>query len=643
MQFWGSFIFLVVLMNLWRLIFMVSEYPFLSIKNGWLYLSAFFVGFRLDAVVASYLTIPIGLLLILKMFWRKEGLLKKVLYAYLIFVSFCISLVNLVDIFTFMEMNSHLNYLTVRSYVTQKDSMAFIFEEYPVFWAILILLFFSWLVFRVYRKGYSSMRDRHSSPGKKIAGAILTVILLGTAIRGGWQERPIDWGHAMFSQDFLSNQIALNGLFLFGRSAVQFSSENKIPDMVNFYDEAKAFGVTRDLIKTSDADFVDDHSLIRRNHAAEPKDYNVVLVLLESHTGLFCGYMNEGTPSITPNLDRLAKEGVAFTNCYANGKRSAHGIGSTLMSWPTLPGLPLISRVESVGNVPCLGTSLRDLGYETLFMYGGDPQFDNMKGFVKANGFDRVIERKDFSPDDEGTKWGVYDHYVFRRMLKELDEVQKPAFLTVFTTTNHQPWKFPASYETQVGPVSDTLYHKGLVHRTMSYVDHVIGEFMEQASQRDWYEQTIFVFIADHGLPIIKDRLENIRNANIPFVIFAPGLSLEPEIIDRPVSQVDVAPTILGLINYQKPYYFFGQNVLSSDSTFACRITEDEGYWLEDNYLYTERFGQEANLYKIAYPIQANSELVPPTSPLFSHYQEHFRAYIQTGASLFKGFKPSLK
>ncbi|MCF7823907.1 MAG: sulfatase-like hydrolase/transferase [Candidatus Marinimicrobia bacterium] len=639
LQFWWGFIYLIALMNFWRLIFLLSEFQFLRPGNGWLYFSAFFVGLRLDAVIASYLMLPIAGLLMLRLFKIKEIVFKYLSFTYLVLISFTISLINIVDVFTFMEFNSHLNYLTVRSYVTQKESMAYIYAEYPVIPAVIVLVLLTGFVFTLYRKGDRAIKAKPSTVGMKAVGVLLSIILLGTSIRGGWQERPIDWGQAMFSRDFLANQIALNSMFIFGRSAIQFSSGSKAAELVSYYGADEAFQITRNLLESPETDFVDNHSMRRINRGTAMIKPNIILILLESHSGLFCGYMNGEEHSITPNLDRLAREGIAFTNCYANGKRSAHGIGSTLMSWPTLPGLPLISRVESVGKVPSLGTALKDIGYKTLFVYGGDPQFDNMKGFVKANGFDRVIERHDFSNQAEGTKWGVFDHYVFDRILKEVDEAESPIFLTMFTTTNHQPWRFPSSYETKVGSLPDTLYHSGLVHRSMSYVDHVMGEFMELASQRDWYENTIFVFIADHGLPIAKDQFENIRNANIPFVISAPGLLLEPKLIEQPVSQVDIAPTILGLINYDQSYNFFGQNALSPGTPVVCRITEDEALWLEDGYLYRERFGQKAELYKVTLPIRDEPQAIEVNSPLIPYYQEHFRAYIQTAATLFKGFR----
>jgi len=378
--------------------------------------------------------------------------------------------------------------------------------------------------------------------------------------------------------------------------------------------------------------------MTRQFNALTDKGYNIILVILESHTAAFSGYLHSDKPSITPNLDRLARQGIAFTNCYANGVRSAHGISSIMMSWPNLPGLPLISRTESVNQVPSLASSLKAIGYSTLFMYGGDSQFDNMNGFFSVHGFDRVIDRKDFSPNETGTKWGIFDHRVLNRTLEEIDRSSKPVFLTLFTTTNHQPWEIPSEYETTLPVFPDSLYRHGAVHRSMAYVDYAIGDFIEQAARRDWYNNSIFVFIADHGLNVYKSPFAKVQNAHIPFVIYAPGLDLEPQTITRPVSQIDVAPTLLGLINYTTPFTFFGQNTLSANTGVACKIIGGEAFWLQDDYLYYERFGQEAILYKVEYPIENGRFERVQDSQLFNTYQQNFRSYLQTGSAQFKAF-----
>lgn len=625
-------------MNVWRLAFLISQHSFLQTSNWTLYLWSFLVGVRLDAVVASYLIVPLIGLAILQALLPRKAFFRYFSLAYLFVVTSIISLINLVDLYVFQEFDNHLNFLTLLSYTNQKDSMEFIFEEYPVWRGILGLLLFTSGCIVLYRLVSSRIKSRPSSVFVSISAIVFSLLVLGTTFRGGWQERPIDWGVAMFSNDFTANQTALNSLFFLGRSMVQFSSEQNADKFTHYDDPHEAFLATRDLLTDPNLTYTDDISMTRQFVAADGPKANIVLLILESNTAAFTGYLNSEKHSITPNLDRLAHEGLAFTNCFANGIRSAHGISSIIMSWPNLPGLPLISRTESVNQVPSLASTLKAVGYSTLFMYGGDSQFDNMNGFASVHGFDRVVDRQDFSSSAPGTKWGVFDHIVLNRTLAELDSLSKPVFLTLFTTTNHQPWEIPADYAASIPAFPDRLYRQGQVHRSMAYVDRVIGEFMDEASQHQWYTNTIFVFIADHGLNVHKSPFAKVQNAHIPFVIYAPGLELEPRIITRPVSQIDVAPTLLGLINYSQPFTFFGQNALSAKNGVALKIIGGEAFWLQDEYLYYERFGQDAKLYQVHYPVE-NGEFTPVTdSQIFNRYQHNFHSYLQTASSQFKAF-----
>ncbi|NQV41882.1 MAG: sulfatase-like hydrolase/transferase [Candidatus Marinimicrobia bacterium] len=637
-RYWWTFLFLIVLMNFWRLVFLVSNHEFLEASKWDLYLQSFVVGIRLDAMVASYLMLPLLVVLIIKLFITKMTPLRTILNAYLFLVTLVISLVSVVDLFVFGEFDTHLNFLTLNSYLWQKDSMAFIFEEYPVWPAIAGLLLFSGGVFALYWHVSKRIKGAFGSTPMRILYLSLSIIILGTSIRGGWQERPIDWGYAMFSSDLTANQTALNSLFFFGRSVVQFSSEGKADELTQYYDTKKAFRASRQLLEDPGMTFVDEVSMTRKFDSTSSKDYNVILIILESHTAAFTGYLHPEEPSVTPHLDRMAREGIAYTNCFANGVRSAHGISSIIMSWPNLPGLPLISRTESVNQVPSLGSALKRIGYSTHFMYGGDAQFDNMNGFMTIQGYDQVIERSDFSPDASGTQWGIYDHAVFNRTLEEMDKATKPTLLTLFTTTNHQPWEIPPEYEAIIPAYPDSLFRQGKVHRSMAYVDQALGDFMNEASQRDWFDKSIFVFIADHGLTVYKSEFAKLQNAHIPFVIYAPGLALEPQTINQPVSQIDVVPTVLGLIDYPQEFTFFGQNTLSKKSGLACKVIANEAFWVQDDYFYFERFGQETALYKIQSSVE-NARFEPVSDvQLFNQYQKNFRSYLQTASTQFKTF-----
>jgi len=184
-KFWWAFIFFIALMNFWRLVFLLSQFRFLQGSNWTLYTKSFLVGLRLDGMVASYLMLPLGILMIINFFNHNILFYKHYSRAYIILSSLIISLVNIIDVFVFQEFDTHLSFLTLRSYIVQKDSMAFIFEEYPVFPAIVILLLFTWGIFTLYRIVNTAIQEKTSSIFKKSLGLTLTIIMLGTFSRGG--------------------------------------------------------------------------------------------------------------------------------------------------------------------------------------------------------------------------------------------------------------------------------------------------------------------------------------------------------------------------------------------------------------------------------------------------------------------------
>ncbi len=633
----ASFIGILLLMDLWRLIFLLSQWPVLVSAHWIEYLQAFWVGFPLDAVIAGYLVLPV----FFTSYWPKIGwessLYRHFYSGYMVLVFAVLCFVELGDIAFFNEFGTHVNLLAVQHNATQQDTLLYIWRNYPVIGYLSAIGLTTFLFTFLLKKTLNKI-PQHTSTWKSITGSIvISVVLLFTALRGGWQERPVDWGKAMFSTNEMANQIALNPLFFLGRSILELASEKNLGSLMSFYDLPEAVDVTRHLLSGPQVRFTDDSTLTRVVLSdRKPIKPNIMLVVMESQVGEFCGFINPEMKRVTPNLDTLAVHGISFTHCIANGKRSAYGISSLQCSWPVLPGFPLISQIESAGKIMTAGSLFKNLGYETCFLYGGDADFDNMKGFLIANGTDRIIERDAFPAFTPGTTWGVFDHFVFKKALALLDNAEAPLFLTLFTTTNHQPFEIPADYETIIPQFPDATYRDGKPLRTMAYVDRVIGEFMDKAGDHAWFDNTIFIFISDHGLSVHRDMFEDPRNANIPFLIYAPGILEAPQEITAVVSQVDVLPMTLSLIGYSKPYEFFGRNALEGGPGFACRVVNDHVLWFEKDLIYEENLGQNNTLYQTETLYQQPYRKVPESDERFATVQKRCRAYLESAFFLFK-------
>jgi phosphoglycerol transferase MdoB-like AlkP superfamily enzyme len=287
-----------------------------------------------------------------------------------------------------------------------------------------------------------------------------------------------------------------------------------------------------------------------------PKPHNVVMVSIESLGSDFVESFG-GKPGLTPNLDRMAREGLMFTNVYATGLRTVRGLEALTLSIPPTPGHAVPMRANNKG-FQTIGGVFKDQGYEALYVYGGYSRFDNMRDFFGGNGY-TVIDRSAIEPIDisHETIWGVADEDLFRLAVREIDAraaAGTKVFTHVMTTTNHRPFTYPAN---RIDIASGTG-RDGAV----KYTDWAIGEFVRLAASRPWFSNTVFVFVADHTSNGRGRTNLPPANYRIPLIVYAPGI-VAPGRVDTLASQIDVAPTVLALLDVSYTSRFFGQDILT--------------------------------------------------------------------------------
>jgi phosphoglycerol transferase MdoB-like AlkP superfamily enzyme len=290
--------------------------------------------------------------------------------------------------------------------------------------------------------------------------------------------------------------------------------------------------------------------------AGPPKPLNVVLVTMES---LGSDYVESfgGRKGLTPNLDRLATEGLRFTQVYATGTRTVRGLEALSLSIPPTPGQAILKRKNNKG-FQTLGGVLKEQGYEPLFIYGGYSYFDNMRDFFAGNGY-TVVDRGSLGRSEisHETIWGVADEDLFKMVLREADAraaAGRKVFAHVMTTSNHRPFTYPAGrIDIRAGSGRDGA---------VKYSDWAIGDFMRAASTRPWFKDTLFVFVADHTSHARGRTDLPPENYRIPLIFYAPD-ALSPQTIDAVASQIDVGPTILAVLNVSYTSKFFGQDILT--------------------------------------------------------------------------------
>ena len=282
---------------------------------------------------------------------------------------------------------------------------------------------------------------------------------------------------------------------------------------------------------------------------------NVMLISMESMSANYMGRFGNDH-GVTPNLDRLAGEGLLFTNLLATGNRTVRGLEALTLSVPPTPGQSILRRPGN-GGLFTVGDVLRDRGYDTRFLYGGYGYFDNMNVFYTGNGFE-VIDRTLLGKDEVRFEnaWGVSDEDLFARSLKEADKSHaagKPFFQLVMTTSNHRPFTYPSG-------VLD-IFSKGGRLGGVKYADYAVGRLVEAAKSKPWFKDTVFVFVADHTSGTAGKVELDPTNYHIPLIFYAPGF-INPGTYDKLASQIDVVPVLLGLLNTSYVSRFYGRDVL---------------------------------------------------------------------------------
>ena len=309
------------------------------------------------------------------------------------------------------------------------------------------------------------------------------------------------------------------------------------------------------------------HDLLRFVQSAGPeRRLNVIQITVESLSGEFLARYGS-TEGITPHLDALMSKALIFDQLYATGTRTDRGMEALTLSVPPTPGRSLVKRPENA-DLFTLGSVLNSKGYVSSFIYGGYGYFDNMNAFFGGNGY-RVLDRTQVAKEDItfANVWGACDEDLLRWTTRQADldaATGKPFFHFVMTTSNHRPYTFP---EGKIDLPSKTSGRQGGV----KYTDFAIDQFLREASTHAWYNSTIFVIVADHCASSAGRSELPVEKYRIPMIIYAPGGQVKPGVVTTLCSQVDYAPTLLGLMGMSYPSRFFGVDLFHQPKGWTGR------------------------------------------------------------------------
>jgi len=403
-------------------------------------------------------------------------------------------------------------------------------------------------------------------------------------------------------------------------------------DYAQFYqsvDAAQAARVLRGELNAQPGDFVDANplSILRRvrSDGGAQRRLNVILVMIES---LSADYLARFTPgsSLTPNLDQLIGKSLFFTRLYATGTRTVRGLEAVTLSFPPTPGHSIVKRIGRESGMWSLGNVLRERGYDTQFIYGGRGYFDNMAAFFSGNGYG-VIDQSSV-PDDQiefSNAWGMSDEDLYRQTLAAGDRAAaagKPFFFHLMTTSNHRPYTYPGGRIS----IASGSGRDGAV----MYTDYAIGELLRQAREKPWFDDTLFVIVADHCAGSAGKEDLPLDKYHIPMWIYSPR-HIEPREDDTLVSQIDVAPTLLALLNVDYLSMAFGTDMLAKGHPHRALIGNYEylGYF-DGSDLTILQPRQRIERYRYS---DGRPEKVAVSN---DDGAERVRAYYQTAAQTYK-------
>ena len=535
------------------LLIFILQKPLFMLYNGSIekgfgfadYMQVMVHGASLDAATAGYLT-AFPFLLVLISIWFRKFPLKKILYGYYILAAALISIIFVVDMALYTFWGFKLDASVFLYIDSPKEALASVSVGFILLRVLAILLLIalnSWVLLKITPSVLTATRKRIAgTAGMLLLGGVLFII-----IRGGVTESTSNIGQVYFSNEPFLNHSAVNPDFSL------LSSMGKSQDFAsefNFFDEEKRAALFDGLYPTTDGD-----SIIQVLNTKRP---NILIILMEGFGGAFVEPLG-GLPDVTPHFNRLSKEGIFFTNCYANSFRTDRGTVCTFSGYLGLPTASVMKIPAKSRTLPAIAEGLSKAGYKTDFLYGGDINFTNMKSYLLSTGYQRLTANTDFSlAEQTSNAWGVNDDITFEYLYNQLRNRKEegPWHTAFLTLSSHEPFEVP--------------YHRleDKIPNAFAYTDECLGKFIDRLKQTPAWKDLLVICLPDHGFYYPREGSNAMpRFYHIP-LLWLGGAVKQPMQVDKIMNQTDLAATLLGQLGIDHSSFIFSRNVLGSDYTY---------------------------------------------------------------------------
>lgn len=569
-------------------------------------------GLWLDISLTSYLiTLPLIFFLIQLLFERKMMNLFFKIYLPLIF--FNIGLLFVGDLGIYENWSTKLNVRAIQNIFHPSEMFASAGAS-PVWLYILIII--AHVFFGCYAAKYlSKINFATAIGGNRWLNIAYFILMSGFAflgIRGGWQVAPMNESSAYFSQNAFANHAAINTTWYAIQSIINIKKYDE-HNPYKFMNDKKAKSLVADLYQSK------KNSSLKIFKSEKP---SIVFIQIESYGADVVKELG-GMEGLTPNFSKIISEGLLFENIYASGFRTDQGLVSMLSGFPAQPNVSIIWNTEKQEKLPTITQKIKQAGYNTQLIYAGDILFSNMKAFVVHNGFEKIITENDFAISDRTSKWGVYDGVMFRRAIKEINQIKQPFFSYLITLTSHEPYDIPTEPKFPGDDAAEKF------KSACYYTDETLGEFFNEAKKQSWYSNTIFVLCADHG-----HRYPYNREAYMPAVHHIPllivGGALNDSLVGKRISsygsQTDIASTLLDQLAINSEDFIWSNDLLNPFRKNFAYYSFDDGFgWVSrnDTIAYSNTFKS------ISWPYNSTESLHASVDTAKAYLQSLFDAYLK--------------
>lgn len=550
-----------------------------------LFIQAMLKGVQFDNVIACYIIVlPLVILSIVTLFNKISSTLLNVINIYFIILYFFVFALSAADIPYFSYYFNHIGASVMNWMGFGGTTANMILQEssYYVYFALFIILFslfcigiiiFKRQLFKTELKNIKKKEYRIYIP---ITLLIWIVCFLG--VRGTFDRYPLRIGNAYFSSNSFFNQMGINPTFFLIKSYSSFSKKHNTLDGVIPEQEAILFAHNQLVKNREESSF----NPIFRKVATQGdiSSANVVIILMESMSSNYLDFEYKGK-KLTPYLNELIDKSYYFPNFYSAGIHTNNGIAATLSGFPAQFDKTMMGVNIDIYNG--LSTTLHNQGYQTLFFLTSNPQYDNMNCFLLENGFDRIYSQYDYPAEKVVNNFGVQDDYLFEYGIERLNEVaksNKPFFGTFMTVSNHPPYIVPEKFKEEGKDAKDAI---------ISFVDNSLKDFIENASKQEWYNNTIFIILGDHGKYFTEEEQPydmSLSYNHIPLIIYSPLFKDMPQRFEQFGSQIDIFPTVMGLLN--RPYInnSMGIDLFKTKRPYTYFVSDNHLGCIDDEFFY---------------------------------------------------------